>query len=333
MQGVVIHKDGPLVRDLPEPTMTEGQVRVRIHMSAITGLDLDVVHQRMPFSGIPGSTFVGTVDQGMGPAAKAMVGRRVVGRGSFGCGDCEACHSGADYRCVDRRRPGVSAVSGAHAQFIFVPHHAVVPLPDGISDESSVLLPLLATAYSAVIRAELPDWTNILIIGDGGMGLLAALAYSAAGYTVTVRGKHGNRFDLLRRHNIHFNLVTDEPEVRGARPGRFGPALVHYPYVIEATGSASGWDAALALVSPGGTVFLLSSCADRVPRPLAAVQDKNVRVVGLREGPIEAALAIVGNGWFDPADVITNTYALEDAPKAYKKALHIDEWIPVLRMP
>ena len=53
--------------------------------------------------------------------------------------------------------------------------------------------------------------------------LAPAIAYARAGYTVTARGKHGNRFDLLRRHNVHFNLVTDDAEIRGTRPGRFGP--------------------------------------------------------------------------------------------------------------
>jgi L-iditol 2-dehydrogenase len=223
-------------------------------------------------------------------------------------------------------------VSGSHAEKIVLPVRAVLPVPDGVSDESAALLPFLAGVYSAIARSDLPMWANILVVGDGGIGLLAALAFAAAGYTVTVRGKHGNRFDLCRRHSIHFNLVTDEPEVRGHRPGRFGPALISYPFVIEASGHSSGWDAALALVNPGGTVFVLSSCNDGVPRPLAGVQEKNVRVMGLREGPLESALAIVSDGLFDPSEVITSVFPLEHAAEAYAKARASQEWIPLLRM-
>jgi len=280
------------VTEVPTPELGPGEARVRVHVAALTGLDRDVVAGRVPFRGTPGTSFVGTVEAVDGAQHRGLIGKRVVSHGSYGCADCDACRAGAHYRCADRARPGYSVASGGHADHVLLPARALVTVPSNLDDESAALVPLVASVFSSIPRAELPAWTNVLIIGDGGIGLLAAMAHAAAGYTVTVRGKHGNRFDLLRKHNIHFNLVTDDAEVSGLRPGRFGPALVSYPYVVEASGRPSGWDAALALASVGGTVMLLSSCADGTPRPVQAVQDKNLRVIGLREGPLEPALAI-----------------------------------------
>ena len=209
---------------------------------------------------------------------------------------------------------------------------AVVPVPSDMTDEAAVLIPMLAGIFGGIARAQLPSWTNVLVIGDGGVGLLAAIAFSSAGYTVTMRGKHGNRFDLLRRHNINFNLVNDDSEIDGSRPGRFGPALMSYPYVIEASGHSSGWAAAAELVSPGGTVFQLSSCQDGVPRPVVRIQQKNARVLGLREGPIDAAIEIVLEGLFDPTHVISRVFDFSEVQRAYEHILRGDEWVTLLHM-
>ena len=157
-------------------------------------------------------------------------------------------------------------------------------------------------------------------------------AYACAGYTVTVRGKHGDRFDLLRRHNINFNLVDDEGEVDGLRPGRFGPALMSYPYVVEASGDPSGWNAAVELVSPGGSVLLMSSCCDGAPRTVSRIQEKNIRVFGLREGSIASALSIVEEGLFDPSEVVSSVVDFQNVLDAYRRARASDAWLVLLRM-
>ena len=331
MRAVVFDQD-PRVDEVPIPELRAGEARIRIHVAALTGLDRDVVVGRVPFRGTPGTSFVGTVEAVDGAEHRNLIGKRVVSHGSYGCGSCDICRAGAHYRCPDRARPGFSIASGGHAEFVVLPARALVPVPATVSDDAAALVPLVASVFSSIPRADLPTWTNVLIIGDGGIGLLAALAHASAGFTVTVRGKHGNRFDLLRKHNIHFNLVTDEAEVSGSRPGRFGPALVSYPYVVEASGRPSGWDAALALASAAGTIFLVTSCADGTPRSLQQVQRKNLHVIGLREGPIEAAMAIVAQGWLDPTEVVTSSYTLEEAATAYRKSETPREWISLLRM-
>ena len=158
------------------------------------------------------------------------------------------------------------------------------------------------------------------------------LSLSSAGYTITLRGKHGDRFDILRRHGIHFNLATDEDEVMGTRPGRFGPALASYPYVFEVTGQSSGWNAATRLVSPGGSLFAISSFHDGVLRPLTTVVEKNVIVVGLRQGRLNPVLRILAAGLFDPTEVVSRIYPLEEGVEAYARVRERRERLVLLRV-
>ncbi len=324
--------EGLTLATVPDPELREGELRVRVRMSVVTSLDVEVAQRLVPFRGIPGSCFTGIVEDARGTAARKLVGRRVVGRGLYGCGACDTCRAGTEWRCRDRVRPGYRLAHGGHAELVTLPVRAVCLVPPEVSEEAAAIAPLVAGVYSAIARGAMPTWTNVLVIGDGAIGLLAALAMSGAGYTVTVRGKHGHCFDLLRRHGIHFNLAGDEAEVMGLRPGRFGPALASYPYVVEASGQPSGWLAAARLVSRGGVLFMLSSGNDAQPRALSYIQDKNVRVLGLREGPLEAVMGILAAKLLDPTEVVTRVFTFDDAVEAYAKAADSRQWLILLKL-
>lgn len=332
MRAVRVGEGGPAVVDRDPRPLQTGELRVSVIASPITGLDRDIARGLAPFRGVPGMAFVGRVVDAEGADAARMLGRRVIGRGSWGCAVCDPCTSGFEENCVDRRIPGFHGTDGGHAEEVVLPTRAVLPVDSRLTDEAAALLPLIAPWFAAIDRGQLPDWTNVLVIGDGGTGLLAAAAIAAAGYTVTVRGRHGDRFDFLRQFRANFNLVGDEFEREGLRPGRYGPALMSYPYVVDASGDASGWLAAVELVAPGGAIFMASSALDRTPRPVHRVQEKAARVIGMREGMLEATMEIVASGLFDPTGVITSVHSFENALEAYRKAEAPREWMPLLMM-
>jgi threonine dehydrogenase-like Zn-dependent dehydrogenase len=332
VRAVQVSDRGFYVVERDPRLLQSGELRVSVIASPITGLDRDVVRGLAGFTGVPGHAFVGRVVDAEGAEASRLLGRRVIGRGSWGCMVCDPCAAGFEENCADRRIPGLHGSDGGHAEEIVLPSRAVLPVDSRLTDEAAALLPLIAPWFAAIDRGQLPDWTNVLVIGDGGVGLLASAALASAGYTVTVRGRHGDRFDFLRQFRANFNLVGDEFEREGLRPGRYGPALMSYPYVVDASGDASGWLAAVELVAPGGAIFMASSALDRTPRPVHRVQEKAARVIGMREGLLEATMEIVANGLFDPTGVITSVHSFEEVQEAYRRADHVSEWIPLLLM-
>lgn len=308
-----------------------GEVRLNVRAAAITGLDRDVIARRTGFRGTPGHAFVGQVIEAADPEAQSLVGKRVVPRGAWGCGHCDACGAGLPERCGDPRIPGLRGADGGHAEQIVLPARAVAVLDDVLTDEAGVLVPLTAAILETITRASMPEWTNVLVVGDGGAGLMAGCLLSAAGYTVTVHGRHGDRFDLLRRYRVNFVLTADDSETAWTT-GRIGPTPMRYPVVVDASGTPDGWQTCLDLVTTGGALLMLSSAADGVPRPVERVQEKGVRVYGVRQGPVEAAMEVIATGHFDPTPVIRRVESFENALEAYERAAQTPFWMSLLRM-
>jgi len=331
VRAVVVGETGPQWAERERRSLVPGQARVRVRTSAITGLDRDVIAGRVGFTGTPGHTFVGEVVEADGPSARDIIGRRVIPRGSWGCGICDACAAGLEERCASPRIPGFVGADGAHAEEIVVPVRALAPLDEVITDEAGVLVPVLAGILQTIVRADLPPWTNVLVVGDGGTGLMASTLLAQSGYTVTLNGRHGDRFDVVRRHRVNFVLTADDGE-SAWRPGRIGPTPMRYPVVVDASGSAEGWQDCLELASPGATVLVLSSMCDGIPRPVERVQEKSLRLIGVREGPVEPAMAILAAGLFDPTEVVRRIDSFDDVLSAYDAADKHTNWLTMLRM-
>lgn len=331
MRALVIDEAGLHWAERERAPLGPGDVRVNVHASAITGLDRDVAAGRLDFVGTPGHTFVGKVVETADPELRHLVGRRVVPRGSWGCGACDACGAGLADRCAMPRIPGVRGADGGHAEQIVLPGTAVAPLDDVLTDEAGVLVPMTAAILETIPRVDMPEWTNVLVVGDGGAGLLAGCLLSAAGYTVTLHGRHGDRFDLLRRYRVNFVLVADDSETAWTT-GRLGPAPMRYPVVVDASGTPDGWETCLDLVVPGGHLLMMSSAADGIPRPVERVQEKGVHVLGVRQGPVEPAMAVLASGHFDPTQVIRRVETFDDVLAAYERAGHRAHWMSLVRM-
>jgi threonine dehydrogenase-like Zn-dependent dehydrogenase len=83
-----------------------------------------------------------------------------------------------------------------------------------------------------------------------------------------------------------------------------------YDMVVEASGSPSGLELALARVRPLGTVVLKSTYAGRFPLDPAALVVPEVRLVGCRCGPFAGALRLLRDGRVDPRPLIHRTFPM-----------------------
>ena len=287
----------------PEPKTTGGEAVVRVRLAGICATDLQIFQGYMGFRGIPGHEFVGEVVQG----GSSLVGRRVVGEINFGCGFCELCRRGLGRHCAKRRVMGILGADGCFAEFVAAPARNLHVVPENVSDEEAVFTEPLAAAFEILEQVEIDFTREVLVLGDGKLGLLCAQVLAVTGARVTLVGKHPEKLKLAKGSGIRTVLLVDWQ----ARP---------FDVVVEATGSVSGFETAVASVRPRGTLVLKSTVAEEHRISLAPLVIHEITVVGSRCGVFPPALEALKDKKIAVTPMIEKIYPLGEAVEAVAHA-------------
>src|SRR5690242_16548233 len=156
-------------RELPQPVVGPGQVRLQVSACGVCRTDLHIVDGELAEPKLPlvlGHQIVGTVRE-VGPSVKRFVAGQRVGVPWLGwtCGACRYCRSGRENLC-DRARFTGYTIDGGYAEFTVADARYCFPLPPRY--DSAHAAPLLCAGligYRALVAAG--DAERLGIYGFG----------------------------------------------------------------------------------------------------------------------------------------------------------------------
>lgn len=301
-----LHWDGRRLR-LEEryaaPCVHDGFALVRVRLAGICSTDLQIFKGYMDFAGVPGHEFVGEVTEG----PSELTGKRVVGEINFACGTCDTCHSGMPRHCPTRQVMGILNADGSFAEYLAVPVANLHVVPDTVADEEAVFTEPLAAAFEILEQVSVPPSAEVVVFGDGKLGLLCAQVLHQTGARVTLVGKHADKLGLLGGLGLRTSLMADW------RPS--GADIV-----VEATGSEGGLALAMQTVRPRGTLVLKSTLAAHHRLSLAPLVINEVTVVGSRCGVFGPALDALAQRRVRVSPLIDKVYPLSEGLEAAQHA-------------
>src|SRR6058998_2941194 len=217
MRGVVFLGDRRLeLRDFPDPTPGPGEVVFEIKASGMCGSDLHTYRAQGGTAaiGIRGRTepviaghepcgVIAAVGPGVSEA-QARVGQRAMNHHYAGCGVCKHCRTGWAQMCLEGSIVYGANGHGAHARYMKVPVHTLVPLPGALSFETGAAISCgTGTAYGALKRLNLQGGEAIAIFGQGPVGLSATQLAVAMGARVIALDISPERRALAREFDAH----------------------------------------------------------------------------------------------------------------------------------
>jgi len=259
----------------------------------------------MNFSGVMGHEFVGTVLEG----PDEWCSRRVVGEINCPCGECELCGRGLGNHCRNRTVLGIDGRDGAFAECLSIPVANLHEVPDGVSDQCAVFAEPLAAALQIRRQVRIGEADTVVVLGAGRLGqLIARVLRGTVGRGLTVVGRHTSKLVVVEKAGVRAVHVDD---FHGG-----GRADV----VIDATGSASGFELAMRTVRPMGTIVLKSTFAADAGTNLSPLVIDEITVVGSRCGPFDEALEALATGEVDVADLVSRRMPLTEALEALTEA-------------
>ena len=290
-----------VVKDLPEPVRAPGEVLVRMERVALCGSDLP------RFSG-EGYRFRGKYPLLEGQAAHECVGRVVEG-GSFSPGE--------KVLVLPPKSNGLS-------ELLSVPEGRLVPLPEDLDPDVSVMVQPLGTVLHALKGIGDVLGKDVAVVGQGPMGLL---------FTATLRRLGAKRVvgvDLLGyRLKVAREVgATDVIDVSRRDPVEAFAELGGVDVAVEAAGSPEALKTCIEALRRGGLLVQFGVPKEpHVPFPLDRFLRKDLRMAGFHlasaGNPLEPyilARDYIASGWIDPSPLITHHFNLEQVQRAYETA-------------
>ena len=308
MKAVVFDEELKLVDNYEKPVPKEGEALVRVTLAGICNTDYEITKGYMGYCGVLGHEAVGIVEE-VNDVDKSLVGKRVVPEISYGCKepDCPWCAEKLYRHCPNRHTLGIFHKDGVFAQYFTMPVEVLFEVPENVPDEQAVFVEPLAAALEILEQHHIKPFEKVVILGDGKLGLITALALNVLNIDVILVGKHLNKLDIARAQGCKTSLLNDFPVEK------------KYDVVVEATGSISGFETALALTRPRGVLVLKSTVAASKEFNLAPVVIDEITVLGSRCGQFPAALRLLKSGRVDFSPLISAVYPADKAIEAFEK--------------
>ena len=237
--------------DRPMPEAAPGEVVLKIEAVGICGSDMHAWHghdpRRQPGL-VLGHEFVGSVVATQAPTFD--VGTRWTGNPLIVCGTCDYCAQGRNNLCANRSMVGMTR-AGAFAEYMSIPAASLIAMPQDMPARAAALTEPAATAWHAVnlsmrALARPLHECEVLIIGGGAIGMLAALLLERLG----VRRLTVTELNPLRRASLASAVACEALD-----PREHVPAHAHFEFVIDAVGSAATRSLAFNAVKPGGVIM------------------------------------------------------------------------------
>ncbi|MBX7433667.1 alcohol dehydrogenase catalytic domain-containing protein [Mycobacterium sp. Y57] len=252
---------------LPGP---DGAV-VAVTAAAICGSDLHFLEGHYPIAQpvALGHEAIGVVVETGSDVRGFSAGDRVLVSSVAGCGHCAGCATRDPIRCVSGPQIfGSGLLGGAQADLLAVPaaDFQLLAIPDGIDTEQALLLTdNLATGWAAAKRADIPVGGTVAVIGAGAVGQCALRsAYVLGAATVFAVDPVPARRDRAAAVGATAVTPPGAAQIHEVTGGLGADA------VIDAVGTDSSLDDALACVRTSGTVSVVG-VHDLAPYPLPAL--------------------------------------------------------------
>ena len=304
MKAVVFDNGLRLDNNYPMPEPKKGEALIKVNTIGICNTDYEITLGYMGYKGILGPEFTGAVEKAEN---KDLIGKRVVGEINCGCGECEWCAQGLERHCFNRTTLGIWKREGCFAEYVSLPEKNLLVIPDNVSDEEAVFTEPLAAALEILEQVHIPPYKKVIVLGDGKLGLIIALALSAAGLDITLVGKHEEKLKIAAEQGVKTKLLS-ELKIEKA-----------YDFVVEATGSISGFETSVALTKPRGTLILKSTIAASKEFNLAPIVVDEITIVGSRCGQFAPALRMLEQKRIDVKPLISDIFDIDASIAAFER--------------
>src|ERR1700675_3767029 len=179
--GVYRGRGRVVVESVPIPEIGEGEVLFRVAACGLCGTDIKKIHHGfIAPPQILGHELAGTVVKVGRGVRKFKPGDRVVSFHHIPCGNCFYCQRKLFSQCAGYKKTGLTAGfdpnGGGFAEYVrampWIVERGMISLPDDVSFEEATFVEPVNTCLKAVRKARIAAGEQVLVLGQGPIGML-----------------------------------------------------------------------------------------------------------------------------------------------------------------
>jgi alcohol dehydrogenase, propanol-preferring len=267
----------------------------------------------------PGHEIAGVVDS-LGEQTEGFAkNEKVLVYPWIGEGLCPACRTGEENLCDKPRSLGIYN-DGGYAEYVLVPSYKyLIRLGDEIDTDTSAPLSCSAlTAYGAVKNGNLTPNDNVVIVGTGGLGLMAIqLAKAMTGSRIIALDRDDKKLKAAKENGAD-DIINSQKEdaVKAVMEltGRMGADAV-----IDFVNASSTVESDLNFLRRRAKLVLVGLFGGELKLNLITMPTRSYKLIGSYTGSMNDLIELVSlakRGIIKP--IISNRFKLDEATKALK---------------
>ena len=325
MKAICIEAPGQVVvKEVEKPVRKPGEALLKMLYGGICGSDLGSyrgANAYVSYPRVPGHELAAEIveidenDQGLKP------GMIVTCNPYFNCGSCYSCKRGLVNACTDNQTMGVQR-GGGFAEYITMPIERIYD-GKGLPAKVLALIEPFCISYHGISRANVQKGERVLVVGAGTIGVLAAVAAKAKGAEVTICDVAEDKLDYAyKTFQLDHKLLNSSPEAfeKGVAELTNGDG---YDVTIEAVGLPNTFQNCIDAACFGARVVLIGVSKRNIDDFFfTIIQKKELNVYGSRNAMKKDFLELIDlvkAGGVDLEKIVTNTYKMDEAPKAFEE--------------
>jgi propanol-preferring alcohol dehydrogenase len=316
--------------DIPKPMGPQVLVKVNssgvchsdIHLwdGGYEGLDgqlLKTTDRGVKYPLTPGHEISGMVEDLGDQAEGFSKNEKVIVYPWIGEGLCRACRSGEENLCDKPRSLGIY-LDGGYSEYVLVPSYKyLVKISDELDMDAAATLSCSAlTAYGAVKNAKLKPSDNVVIVGTGGLGLMAIqLARAVTGARIIALDIDDDKLKTAKESGANdvINSKKEDPVKAIMKlTNNLGADAV-----IDFVNASKTVETDMEFLRRRARVVLVGLFGGELKLGLVSVPTRAYRLIGSYTGTINDLVELVSlteRGVIKP--VISNRFKLEESTQA-----------------
>jgi (R,R)-butanediol dehydrogenase / meso-butanediol dehydrogenase / diacetyl reductase len=270
LRAAVFHgREDLRLEDVPEPTPSAGEVKLRVLFNGICGSDLHEYYDGPittrttphPLTGIQNPVIMGhelcgqVTELGAG-IEDLSIGDLVAVEPVETCGHCLECTSGRYNHCGLLAFHGYNRGGGGLSEFTVVRRSMAHKLPPGMTPRQGALIEPMAIAWRTVERCDVESGQTAVIHGGGPIGIGVYFTLRRRGVRVIMSDPSPARRAVLRTLGVETVLDPTEGDVVSAIKDLTGGRGADSS--VDAAGVPVAFQAALKGTAVDGTVVVVA---------------------------------------------------------------------------